>query len=96
MKIISDIVLLQGTIHIYSYIVKWYQKAAEQGNADAQYNLGFCYSNGNGVEQSYEEAVKWYQKAAEQGNAYALERLESIKKQGINRYLLDCTKMGIP
>ena len=34
---------------------------------DAQYNLGICYENGDGVSQSYSEAAKWYQKAAEQG-----------------------------
>lgn len=50
---------------------EYYRKAAEQGNADAQYNLGVCYDNGEGVTQSYEEAVKWYRLAAEQGNAMA-------------------------
>ncbi|MCC8020790.1 MAG: sel1 repeat family protein, partial [Akkermansia sp.] len=28
----------------------WYRKAAEQGNAEAQYRLGVCYANGWGVE----------------------------------------------
>ncbi len=51
--------------------VKWYRRAAEQGNATAQCNLGYCYDNGQGVEQNLEEAVKWYRKAAEQGNATA-------------------------
>ena len=29
--------------------VKWFSKAAEQGHAVAQYNLGECYLNGCGV-----------------------------------------------
>ena len=29
--------------------VSWYRKAAEQGNATAQYNLGAMYQNGDGV-----------------------------------------------
>lgn len=45
------------------------RKAAEQGDASAQYNLGVCYANGKGVEQDKQEAVKWYRKAAEQGYA---------------------------
>ena len=49
--------------------VKWYRKAAEQGNAAAQANLGYCYQNGQGVVQDYDEAVKWYRKAAAQGDA---------------------------
>ena len=44
-----------------------YRKAAEQGNADAQYNLGLCYEVGSGVPKDEVEAVKWYRKAADQG-----------------------------
>ena len=40
--------------------VKWYRKAAEQGNADAQANLGSMYHKGEGVKQDDVEAVKWY------------------------------------
>jgi TPR repeat protein len=29
--------------------VKWFRKAADQGNADAQCRLGVMYSNGEGV-----------------------------------------------
>ena len=42
-------------------------KAALQGDAGAQNNLGVCYEYGEGVKQDYAEAVKWYQKAAQQG-----------------------------
>ena len=29
--------------------VKWYRKAAEQNDAKAQFNLGVCYDDGQGV-----------------------------------------------
>ena len=45
--------------------------AAEAGNAMAQYLLGECYYNGQGITQNYVEAVKWYRKAAEQGHGAA-------------------------
>ena len=51
--------------------VKWFRKAAEQGSADAQCNLGFCYAKGDGVAKDEAEAVKWFRKAAEQGDAQA-------------------------
>ena len=51
--------------------VKTTHLLAEQGEADAQYNLGDCYYNGNGVEQSYSKAAKWFRLAAEQGLAQA-------------------------
>ena len=53
---------------------------AEQGDADAQFNLGNCYASGDGVGKDEREAVIWYHKAAEQrhveaqfalGNCYA-------------------------
>ena len=55
---------------------------AEQGHADAQFNLGIMYDNGDGVSQDYAEAVKWYQLAAEQGDAYAQGNLGIMYYKG--------------
>ncbi len=48
--------------------VKWFRLAAEQGNPDGQFSLGWCYKNGTGVSNDEREAVKWFRLAAEQGN----------------------------
>ena len=48
---------------------EWIEKAAEQGHADAQCQLGRLYDLGKGVLEDDEEAVRWYEKAAEQGHA---------------------------
>src|SRR6202142_3725880 len=48
-----------------------YTANAEQGDAEAQFNLGFCYDDGRCVEKDYGEAVKWYRKAAAQNFAPA-------------------------
>lgn len=50
---------------------EWYKKSAENGNRNAQYQLGRRYYFGNGVNEKKTEAVKWYQKAAEQNHAEA-------------------------
>ena len=55
----------------YAEAAKWYRKAAEQGNAQAQYQLGYMYDYGKGVPKDKEEVVKWWRKAAEQGHAGA-------------------------
>ena len=51
-------------------LIEW-TPLAEQGDVDAQYNLGLMYSKGEGVPQNDKTAVKWHTKAAKQGNAKA-------------------------
>jgi TPR repeat protein len=48
---------------------------AETGDAQAQYNLGVCYDQGQGVAQDHTEAVMLYRKAADQGLAEAQNEL---------------------
>jgi hypothetical protein len=50
---------------------QWGRKAAEQGDAAGQYNLGLYYLDAVGVARDTAEAAKWFRKAAEQGNPYA-------------------------
>ena len=66
----------------YEKAVEWYRKSAEQGDADAQNNLGYCYYNGQGVAQDYEKAVEWYRKSAKQGVAVAQNNLGYFYAQG--------------
>ena len=61
----------QGMPQNYTEAVKWYRLAADQGDADAQTNLGTMYYFGKAVPQDYGEAMKWYRLAAEQGVAGA-------------------------
>ncbi len=73
----------------YQKAVEWYLKAAEQDDKYAQYNLGYCYDKGQGVEQDYQKAVEWYTKAAEQGNVDAQCHLGVcyINGQGVEKNL---------
>ena len=47
--------------------------AAEQGDAEAQYNLGLMYLEGQGVKQDNVEAYAWIRTAAAQGRSGTLE-----------------------
>ena len=49
----------------------WVRAKAEQGDAEAQGNLGYKYATGQGVPQDDAEAVRWYRLAADQGLAQA-------------------------
>jgi len=55
---------------------------AEQGHADAQYDLGEMYASGREVPQDFTEAAKWFLRAGEQGNANAQYSLGLIYGNG--------------
>jgi TPR repeat protein len=55
---------------------------AEQGDAEAEKNLGKLYAHGEQVPQSYAEAAKWYRQSAEQGNAGAQIALGELYEAG--------------
>ena len=66
---------------------------AEQGDAKAQFNLGYLYYNGEGVTKDFVQAVSWWRKAADQGNAPAQFNLgnsyangEGVTKDEIEAY----------
>jgi hypothetical protein len=55
---------------------------ADQGDVDAQHNLGLFYEKGTGVAQDYSEACKWYFKAAVRGNTVSQLYLGVLVAQG--------------
>ncbi len=72
----------QNLYYIYTYEVtnnvaaaKWCQKLPEQGDAEAQCNLGYAYYAGKGITRNVSEAVSWWRKAADQSNAQAESNL---------------------
>ena len=84
----------RGVQQDYAQAAAWFTKAAEQGLAQAQSNLGLMYANGQGVPQDDAQAVAWYQKAAEQGFAQAQSNLgemyyfgHGVKKNDVKAYM---------
>ena len=49
--------------------------AAEQGDSEAQFALGFMYETGEGVPEDDVKAAQWYEKAAQQGEPNAQNNL---------------------
>jgi TPR repeat protein len=52
----------------------WYRKAADQGDAGAQNDLGLLYDLGHGVPQDYVEAYFWYSLASAKSADYTGNR----------------------
>ena len=69
--------------------LKLYRKAAEQNSAQAQYDLGLCYANGEGVTKNYVEAYKWWTLSANQNNAPARKYLSILQDRMSREQIAD-------
>ena len=67
-----------GVPQDYKEAIKWYRRAAEQGNDRAQYNLGLMYDGGYGVPQDYVQAHMWYDIA---GTAVAVRYRDFVARE---------------
>lgn len=70
--------------------VRWYLLAAEQGIAEAQFNLALAYADGIGAPKSSANALKYYRLAAKQGLASAQYNLSGryFRGEGVQRDLV--------
>jgi TPR repeat protein len=61
--------------------VKWFRKAAEQGDARAQFDLGRLYEAGRGISRNTVEAYAWFSLSTAAGNGEAQSRLSDLAKR---------------
>jgi TPR repeat protein len=93
---VLDIGVPDGTAnqHLIAAI-NWFQRAAEQGDSQSQFDLGLEYDSDRVIKQDYADAMRSYRNAADQGLAIAqLERwrriradVSSVATPGCSRYL---------
>ena len=57
---------------------KWFEKAAERGVVDSQFNLGVLFESGQGLPKNMNDAFVWYSIAAAQGDQFAKTRIEVL------------------
>ena len=62
--------------------LNFWKPLAEQGHADAQYNVALIYYAGEGVPRDDAEGAKWLRMAAEQGVANAQNNLGVMYAEG--------------
>jgi TPR repeat protein len=58
------LILSRGLMPSGSDVVNELKSAAERGNAEAQYDLGYCFEHGIGVTANKLQAFVWYSRAA--------------------------------
>lgn len=67
----------------YKTALRVWMSAAQNGDAEAQVNVGEIFERGLGTDPNYEAAALWYGKAAEQGNSRAQFNLGTLYEQGL-------------
>ncbi len=77
-----------------SAAVKWYRRAAEQGDARAQYNLGLLYANGEGVPQDFVQAHLWYSLAATRGDTDAQNNRDIVTKRMTREQIAEAQRLA--
>jgi len=74
--------------------LKWFRKAAEQGDAVAQSNLGFMYHQGLGVQQDFIQAYVWLGFAAAGGIEHARNERAAIESDMTSEQLEEALKLA--
>lgn len=73
-----------GAVQSDTEALAWFTKAAEEGDADAQNNLGVIYAKG-GTKATREQAIKWYLEAARRGHRGAQQNLVALNNDKLER-----------
>jgi len=61
--------------------MKWWRKAAMNGDGYAQFNLGTMFANGDVGVKNYCEAIRWWKLSATNGVAEAGVAIEVVKQR---------------
>jgi TPR repeat protein len=74
--------------------VAWFRKAADQGDAIAEFLLGNQYANGKGVPQDYVRAHMWFSLAAAQGEQRAVKTPEMAERKMTPAQITEAQKLA--
>jgi TPR repeat protein len=71
----------RGAPKDWTLAAKWYEAAAENGDAGAQYLIASFYEHGDGVAPDLRRALGWYLQAARQGDAGAALQADDVARR---------------
>ena len=69
--------------------LKWFEKAAGQGNPSALYNLAVCYVKGRGVRKDYIKAIELLRESEKKGKIYAADEAGAFVESLDNGHILE-------
>jgi hypothetical protein len=73
----------EGITQNFDEAVKWFRKAANDKDPEAQYWMGYVYLHGTGVDKNLSEAVKWFRLSADAGQPWAQTVLGHLYERGL-------------
>jgi TPR repeat protein len=82
LRVAGDYLIGRGVRKDPAQAAYWYRKAGDQGDPDAQNQLGYLYSWGIGVDQDSAQALKWFARAAGSGSQTAKLNLAVMYLRG--------------
>jgi hypothetical protein len=92
----------KGVPQDWEEAARWFRKAADQGNATAEFNLG-SLSEAGATGLSKDDAARWYRKAADQNYPYAQEALgglyllgQGVPQDKVSAYMWMTLASGAP
>jgi TPR repeat protein len=85
---------IQGSAQVSDQEVMQFRKAAEQGYARSQNNLGVMYGNGTGVPQDYVLAYMWCNLAGASGDEHANRSRENLSKKMTPEQIAEAQKLS--
>ncbi len=88
------LMLFTGSAHAAADDFDAVKKAAEQGHADAQANLGFMYARGNGVPEDDIQAYAWISLASAQGVDSAKNAKETLTGEMTRAEIAEAQKLS--
>jgi TPR repeat protein len=73
----------EGITQNFDEAVKWFRKAANDKDPEAQYWMSYVYLHGTGVDKNLSEAVKWFRLSADVGQPWAQTVLGHLYERGL-------------
>ena len=77
-------IYFDGILKDLAQAAYWWQRAAETGNLNAQFNLALLYERGWGISKDQTKAMQWFERAARSGDS---EACVIVSKCGVNTFL---------
>ena len=78
----------------YATALRLWRPLADRGDADAQFNLGIAYNNGDGVPKDYARAYMWFSLAAAAGDPTAAEYRDTVERSMSPAQIAEAQKLA--